>query len=69
MQQGFPGIGYQGARDSDSEHRKQMWAPLLFQIAAYRESSDCSIERKNPFRAQQSPGQRDEVGSLGGWDS
>ena len=36
----------------------KMWAPLLFQIAAYRESSDCSIERKNPFRAQQSPGQK-----------
>lgn len=34
MQQGFPGIGYQEAQDSDSEHRKQMWALLLFQTAA-----------------------------------
>lgn len=64
MHQGFPGIGHQGAQDSDSEHRKQNVSPIII--------PDCCLQRV--FRLQQRGrihsepssllGRRDEVGSL-----
>ena len=70
MQQGFPGIGYQGAQDSDSEHRKQNVSPIII--------PDCCLE--SVFRLQrreeestQSPAgswvEEMKLGVWGGYDS
>ena len=51
----FPGTGNQGAQGGDGEHRKQC-EPYYYSRSLPRESSDCSMDRKNRFGAQQAPG-------------
>ena len=65
MQQGFPGIGYQGAQDSDSEHRKQNVSPIIIPDCCLE--SVVRLQRREEESTQSPAGSWVEEMKLGVW--